>query len=308
MKISVIMAVYNARSTMDRMLQSLQEQTLDDFEIIIVDDGSTDGSSMICDEYAAHDKRIKVIHQDNGGVSAARQTGLNAACGKYVIHADADDYVEPMMLERLYAKAEEENADVVFSDYFVDESDGKVGLRIQKPLNTSEETLVAMLSGHLLGSCCNKLVRRTTLLKYGIRFPEGLNYCEDLHIWVQLLQHPNVKTTYVNKAFYHYVTNYNSATRKGSVKMLQAIRLFTKKMAESLPRGNAVIERYIATLPIAPFQYAFQNRLVSDNESRAEYKRLRRVIWSDTRSIRWKIGYIMIELHLMHLARKLLRL
>lgn len=124
MKISVIMAVHNARSTMDRMLQGLQEQTLDDFEIIIVDDGSTDGSSMICDEYAAHDKRIKVIHQDNGGVSAARQTGLNAACGKYVIHADADDYVEPMMLERLYAKAEEENADVVFCDYFVDESDG----------------------------------------------------------------------------------------------------------------------------------------------------------------------------------------
>ena len=305
MKVSVIMAVYNARSIMDRMLQGLQEQTLDDFEIIVVDDGSTDGSGAVCDEYAAQDKRIKVIHQANSGVSAARQAGLDAACGEYVIHADADDYVEPMMLEKLYAKAKEEDADVVFCDYYTEQIDGSAIRVKQTPPATAEETLKAMLC-RLMGSCWNKLVRRSCFSRYDIRFPEGLDYCEDLLIWVQLFKHSDVRVTYLDDAFYHYVANPSSLTRQGSRKMLERIRLFTERMAETLPKGDEYIDNYVSTLPIAPFQYGFQHKLISDYETRMEYKRLRRIIWKDAKSRRRKLGYIFIELNMMSIARKLI--
>lgn len=305
MKVSVIMAVYNAQSTMERMIQSLQGQTLDDFEIIIVDDGSTDGSSTICDEYAVRDKRIKVIHQANGGVSAARQVGMNTACGEYVIHADADDYVEPMMLEKLYAKAKEDNADVVFCDFYTERIDGSVIRIKQEPPATTSETLKAMLC-RLMGSCWNKLVRRSCFSKYDIHFPYGLDYCEDLLTWVQLFKHPEVRITYLDAAYYHYVANPSSLTRQGNMKMLERIRLFTKRMAEVLPKGDVDIDNYISTLPIAPFQYGFQHKLISDDEARTEYKRLRRIIWKDAKSRRRKLGYVFIELNMMSIARKLI--
>lgn len=304
-KVSVIVAVYNALSMMDKMISSLQKQDFEDFEIIIVDDGSTDGTGIHCDELADRDPRIRVIHQNNQGVSAARQKGMECAVGEYIIHADADDYVEDGMLSSLYKKAKETDADVVFCDYYADEPNGEKILRVQKPSEDPLKTLILLLHG-LHGSCWNKLIKRSTLIKYKIKFPEGLNYCEDLITWVQLFQHPEVKIAYLNKAYYHYVANPESVTRRGSVKMLNTIRLFTEKIKDALPKGNSTIDRYISTLPIAPFQYAFQHKLVSDKESRSEYKRLRKVIWSDTHSNRWRLGYIMMELNMMSIARKLI--
>lgn len=306
MKVSVILAVYNAENTVGRMIDSLLSQTFKDFELIIINDGSTDTSGIICDEYAQKDNRIRIIHTKNEGVSAARQTGLDSAIGEYIIHADADDYVEPTMLETLYAKAIEENADVVFCDYFADSSSG-ILVRRQEPPREPGRALRALFQ-HLHGSCWNKLARRDCYTKYGVRFPEGLNYCEDLLTWIQLFQHQEIRISYVPKAFYHYVDNQSSVTRKGSIAMLNQIRLFSQRMAEYLPRGEKDIEEYIQTLPIAPFQYAFQHKLVSDKESRTEYKRLRKVIWRDAHSIRWKLGYLMIDINCMWLAHRLIKL
>ncbi len=306
-KVSVIVAVYNAESSLSMMIDSLLAQTMKDFEIIIVDDGSTDGSTRLCDEYAAKDSRVRVIHKVNEGVSAARQTGFDVAKGEYVIHADADDYVEPDMLKMLYDKAREEDVDVVFCNYYNDNYDGTISINRQKPPKKPTDVLYALLT-RLHGSCWNKLARRSSLIKHNVRFPEGLNYCEDLLTWVQLFQYSDIKVSYVNKAFYHYISNPKSATRGGNKKMLENIRLFTHKMAAALPHGDERIDKYIKTLPIAPFQYAFQNSLVTDAESRAEYKRLRRVIWEDSKSWRWRLGYVCIELNLMSVARKLIKL
>jgi glycosyltransferase involved in cell wall biosynthesis len=306
MKVSVILAVYNAENSVGRMIDSLLSQTFKDFEIIIINDGSTDSSGNICDEYALKDNRIRVIHKKNEGVSMARQIGLDSAIGEYIIHADADDYVEPTMLEDLYTKAIDENADVVFCDYFVDTSNG-VSVRKQIPPKEPDKALRALFQ-QLHGSCCNKLAKRACYSNFGVRFPEGLNYCEDLLTWIQLFQHPEIKISYVPKAYYHYADNQSSVTRKGSIAMLNQIRLFTQRMAEYLPRGEKDIEEYIQTLPIAPFQYAFQHKLVSDKESRTEYKRLRKVIWRDAHSIRWKLGYLMIDINCMWLAHRLIKL
>ncbi len=203
--ISIIMPVYNAKNTVGRMIDSLLVQTLQNFEILAVDDGSTDGSSEILDSYSIRDERIKVIHKSNGGVSAARQTGLDLSCGKYTIHADADDYVESRMLESLYAKALETDADVVFCDYYADDAYGNVTLQKQAPPSTPQDTLRALFQ-YLHGSCCNKLIRRTCYSMYNIQFPKNLNYCEDLLTWVELFTHPKIRIAYVPNAFYHYVT------------------------------------------------------------------------------------------------------
>lgn len=118
MKVSVIIPVYNAQGTIKRMLDSFNTQTLTDFEVLMIDDGSTDGSGNILDAYACVDGRFKVFHKSNGGVSSARQYGMEHAQGEYVIHADSDDWVEPNMLEELYSMAKTEDADVVICDFY----------------------------------------------------------------------------------------------------------------------------------------------------------------------------------------------
>lgn len=101
--ISVIVPVYNTKAYLGRCVDSLLRQTYRDLEIILVDDGSTDGSGELCDSYAAGDERVRVFHKENGGSSSARNLGLDKAAGEYVGFVDSDDYVDPDMYERLYA-------------------------------------------------------------------------------------------------------------------------------------------------------------------------------------------------------------
>ena len=104
-KVSVTVPVYNTAKYLDRCLSSLIEQTLQDIEIVLVDDGSTDGSDSICDSWAERDNRIKVIHQRNGGLWKARQTGLENATGEFIIVCDSDDWVDTSAYEKAYTKA-----------------------------------------------------------------------------------------------------------------------------------------------------------------------------------------------------------
>lgn len=117
-KVSVIVPVYKAEGYLHRCVDSILAQTFTDFELLLIDDGSPDRSGEICDEYAKKDSRIRVIHKENGGVSSARQRGLDESVGEYTIHADHDDWVEPEMLDELYKKAKEEDADMVICDFF----------------------------------------------------------------------------------------------------------------------------------------------------------------------------------------------
>lgn len=123
-KISVIVPVYKAEAYLHRCVDSIIAQTFTDWELLLVDDGSPDRSGDICDEYASKDARIRVFHKENGGVSSARQKGLDEAIGEYTIHADPDDWVEPMMLEELYKKAKEDDADMVICDFICEYKTG----------------------------------------------------------------------------------------------------------------------------------------------------------------------------------------
>ncbi len=114
-KVSIVVPVYNTEKYLNRCLESLVEQTLKEIEIIIVDDGSKETCALLCDELANSDIRIKVIHKKNGGLGYARNTGIEAASGEYVGFVDSDDYIEPVMYERLYEAATQNNAELAIS-------------------------------------------------------------------------------------------------------------------------------------------------------------------------------------------------
>ena len=212
-EVSVIVPVYNAEKYLRKCVDSLLAQTFRYFEVILVDDGSPDRSGAICDEYAEKYPRVRVFHKENGGVSSARQCGLDHARGEYTIHADPDDWVEPNMLEELYAKAKAEDADMVICDYYV-EFGKKTELKRQQPSALDSETVLREMFQRLHGSLCNKLVKRACYKDFQISFPPEIHYSEDLYVVVSLLLHP-IKVAYIPRAFYHYnqTANPNSISR-----------------------------------------------------------------------------------------------
>ena len=233
--ISVIVPIYNAENYLHRCLDSILAQTFTDFELILVNDGSTDCSGKICDEYALKDNRIKVIHKSNGGVASARQMGVDNALGNYTIHADPDDWVEPTMLEELYKKAIEKDADMVICDFYVQTCNTCITRTQRISEESSEATLLALLSHKLHGSLWNKLIRLECYKKFNIRFVEGLNFCEDYLVCIKMLKN-DIKVAYLNKAFYYYdqFTNDNSITRKYTLDTYRQRLFFINELKSSL--------------------------------------------------------------------------
>lgn len=202
-KISVIVPVYKAEKYLNKCVDSLLAQTFTDFEVLLIDDGSPDCSGKICDEYARKDNRVKVFHKENGGVSSARQFGIDHAQGEYTIHADPDDWVESDMLEELYKKAKMDDADMVICDYYEEYIDKRVYMKQQPTAMTSIAIINDLLFQRLHGSLWNKLVKRVCYKQYDIHFEEGLNFCEDLILNIRLLKNP-LHVSYLPKSFYHY--------------------------------------------------------------------------------------------------------
>lgn len=232
-KISVIIPVYNVEKTLKRCVDSFLLQSFEDFELLLIDDGSTDKTGTICDEYALKDTRIKVIHTANGGVSKARELGIKEATGDYSIHADGDDWVESAMLAEMYQEAVGNDADIVISDFYYEEA-GKVVQRVQKPTVLEGKSLVCdILTGKVHGSTCNKLVRQRLYRDFDIHFPVGINYCEDALTMINLFLHVH-HVVYLPKAYYHYICNSGSITRQTSRDKFEERRKYISHLRQML--------------------------------------------------------------------------
>ncbi len=118
-KISVIVPVYNVEEYLNRCVESILDQTFEDFELILIDDGSSDNSGSLCDEFAKNNSNIKVLHLENGGPARARNKGIEIATGEYIGFADSDDYCHPNQFEKLYQNAKN-NSDIAICSFFVD--------------------------------------------------------------------------------------------------------------------------------------------------------------------------------------------
>lgn len=209
--VSVIIPVYNVRDYLEKCVDSVLAQTYPCWEIVLVDDGSTDGSGQMCDKIMAKDKRIQVIHKENGGLSDARNAGVEKARGKYLCFLDSDDSIEADMLERTVNTAEKYHSDMVFFDYKRLEPGGQVNvssmeLKEENPMNLHTDPEILLTDP----SACMKLYLREFYVRTKIKFPKGYRY-EDLGTIPKLLLHAE-NIVYIKKAFYRYLIREGSIT------------------------------------------------------------------------------------------------
>lgn len=201
-EISVIVPVYNAEAYLLQCVNSILNQSFKNFELLLVNDGSTDRSGIICDELIKKDERIRVFHKNNGGVSSARNIGLDNAQGKWVSFVDSDDWIEPNMLDEVLQEAIKNDAEVVFIDlkyHYPSES------KVYKTYRWKDNPQVALLD--YLKKTRN--VPGWALIKYSIiknnnyKFPENLTIYEDFHLMVRLVYKSNA-IAQVEKPLYNY--------------------------------------------------------------------------------------------------------
>ncbi|MGN0571508.1 MAG: glycosyltransferase family 2 protein [Candidatus Fimenecus sp.] len=215
-KVSVIVPVYNVAAYLSKCIESIQNQTEKDIEIILVNDGSTDESGAICNAYAEKDGRIKVIHQENSGQGAARNTGLSAACGMYVLFVDSDDWIEPDLVEVTVDKAMHTAAEMVIFDIrAVDEQQNTV--YISHECLPNDTVFSAQQCSELLlcsPSPCNKLLKRDWLLQNQFAFPHMMY--EDLIALCNLYPFVTAFIYWNDKPLYNYFLRSNSTLRNGN--------------------------------------------------------------------------------------------
>lgn len=211
--ISVIIPVYNGEKNLKECIDSILNQTYSDLEIILVDDGSKDLSGKICDSYSQMDFRIKVIHQENQGVSAARNKGLDVATGDYITFVDSDDRLEADMYEFLLDLAEEYGADIAHCGYKRIDEKGHILKEINGThtllIQNSQEALECMLTGrHFVPSLCNKLFKAS--LFDNIHFEIDLRINEDVLVAFEVFQRAK-KIVFADETKYCYLVHETSA-------------------------------------------------------------------------------------------------
>ncbi|RSX51763.1 Glycosyl transferase family 2 [Bifidobacterium goeldii] len=188
--ISVIVPVYNSEKKITRCISSIRKQNYDNLEIIIVDDGSNDKTPGICDDIASVDSRVKVIHQNNQGPSAARNKGLDTAVGEYISFVDSDDYVLPDMISRMYHNLIENDCDLSIVSYYREDENGKRYCNSKKnvkiKINTEEAFKYINLPGYFYIVVWDKLAKAK--LYDGLRFPVNSKNGEDAPVTYELLQ------------------------------------------------------------------------------------------------------------------------
>lgn len=225
MMISVIIPVYNVEKYLRRCVESLQKQTWKDVEIILVDDGSKDGSGALCDELANEDSRIKVIHQKNLGASLARRNGIAAAKGEYLAFVDSDDYVESQYLQAMYDALIRENAEVAACDFVMHKENANVqSVETIYSVSLRHEDVMERFFKYQFWGFWGALYRRDAF--EDLYFPEA-TVNEDYVVKLQLF-HEIEKMAYVPVPLYHYIAHEDSLSHQKLTK--RAFEEFDNKM------------------------------------------------------------------------------
>ena len=215
-KVSVIVPVYNVEDYLPKCLETLVNQTLGDMEIIVVNDGATDGSQAVIDSFVSRYHNGKSLIKPNGGLSDARNYGLPYATGEYIGFVDSDDYVDLDMYENLYRKAKEADYDIVECNLHHVYPDGSIDTEIGEQITDKKQMLMMGRS-----VVWNKIYRREWLLNTGVQFPKGYIY-EDVEFYGKLVPHIT-SYAYVEPASIYYVQRGNSINNKQTLKTLQII-------------------------------------------------------------------------------------
>lgn len=201
-KISVIVPVYNAEEYLRLCVDSILAQTFTDFELLLIDDGSKDNSGVICDQYAAKDSRVRVFHKENGGVSSARNLGLENAKGDWIIFIDSDDWIADEMFKDIYEKAVSGNADLVYCDLLMQFDDHSEVLHIAE-YDTDKTKMLNNFIKSTFGTAVGMFAKKRLYEINEVRYPVGVKYCEDFYVGIRLMLYSE-KICYLPTTYYCY--------------------------------------------------------------------------------------------------------
>lgn len=227
-QISIIIPIYNVERYLHQCIDSILAQTFTDYELLLIDDGSTDGCPAICDEYTEKDNRIRVFHKKNNGITSARNCGIDNANGEWIMHIDSDDWVEPTYVEELYNAAINNKADIAICGFYFAYEDGR--LKKQHPTlwdNNKEESLHRYISSvwtTTLGS-----IHKSSIYKdNGVRSPKNINFCEDFHLMTRLCYFAN-KIVSIDRPLLYYRQHPASYMHATAFKKIQKEELIVYK-------------------------------------------------------------------------------
>ncbi|MBP3818877.1 MAG: glycosyltransferase family 2 protein [Butyrivibrio sp.] len=280
--ISVIIPVYNVEEYLKECIDSVINQTYQRLEIILVDDGSSDASGKICDEYVKEDNRIKVIHKENGGLSDARNMGLDVCCGEYISFVDSDDWISTKMFERLVQVIKKEKADVVFfhSAYVYGKSIKSSSFDKYKVLENKHDMIKEMFvgKGQTIAACLKIYHRR---IFDNNRFLVGKTN-EDAFIILDIIERTN-RMVIIPDVLYYYRQRIGSITRtkKWNKNIMDTVLAYkynmdiiTNKYPESIDAAEKrLLWAYCISLSLAAGTVDYQEHLVEIDELRHEFKR-----------------------------------
>lgn len=281
--ISVIIPVFNAEKYIERLLNSIINQTYKDLDIIVVNDGCTDGTMKVVEKFKNIDSRIRIINKENGGVSSARNLGIDNAIGDYISFIDADDWLEINFYERLIFTIEKENVDVVRCNYIKNDSDnnfisaGNISDIAGQVFNTQEvkERCIPKIFENTLEAYMPLLFIKSEIVKKIPKFDTSICMMEDLLYYIELLV--NVDSVYfLDEKLYHYCVNLNSSSKKRSnyIRNLNSTLSVVKIIKEKLNKHELLEENmlkeinYIYSTMVV--KYIFRTFL-KDDEFRLTY-------------------------------------
>lgn len=248
--ISIIVPYYNNENYIKKCIESLLEQTYANIEIILVDDGSTDNSLKICNSYAKNDQRIKIIHKNNGGISSARNSGLEIAKGDYIGFVDSDDFIENNMYELMLDDILKNKTDISICNIFYETHTGKEIYKYSLDdfsFNRDKFPFNIYHNLSINGYCCNKLYSRNIIFnnKNIIQFDSHIGISEDGLFNYEIFDKNNFfSCSYINKKLYHYIQIKSSVcNRKFSMKKLEYF--ITKEKQIDILKRNGIDNNFL---------------------------------------------------------------
>lgn len=289
--ISIVVPVFNAADYLNETVGSILSQSFSDFELLLINDGSTDDSKSICEAFQKNDQRVRLVDKPNGGVSSARNEGIKISKGAYILHVDADDLLLQNALLKLYQNAISTQADIVVADYIVRHGYGEKSIK-QEQVDSATEFLTGMLNGEYHAGLWNKLISKDCY--NALSFDEQINCMEDKLILTQmLLRDPSI--SFLNFEVYVYIQRDASITNNLTNKSIASYASVIKKIDHML-KGRDTFDKLLIKMKLNYKVFLLRNSSERKNLIRAFSEVNKGVLFSNLIPFRFRL-LLWFEIH-----------